>query len=85
MTLEEITDDRVADLDGLTFGPPVAHVYSPLVYARPAGDRYCETYGQDRREVLLTGINPWPSGLSNPYEQFAHSCMSSRRNHVGLV
>ena len=36
MSLKQITDDLIADLDGLTFGPPVTHVYNPLVYARPA-------------------------------------------------
>ena len=68
MPLREITDDLVADLDGLTFGPPVTHVYNPLVYARAAWDAYCERYGTGAREVLLLGMNPGPPGLSIPYE-----------------
>ena len=68
MNLEQITDDLVADLDCLTFGPPVTHVYNPLVYARQAWDLYCEKYGQGPREVLMIGMNPGPPGLSNPYE-----------------
>ena len=61
--LKQITDDLIADLDGLTFGPPVTHVYNPLVYARAAWDLYCEKYGQGRREVLLLGMNPGPFGM----------------------
>ena len=63
MNLERITDDLVADLDGLTFGPPVTHVYNPLIYARAAWDAYCEKYGQGRREVLMIGMNPGPFGM----------------------
>ena len=63
MNLKEITDDLVADLDGLTFGPPVTHVYNPLTYARKPWDLYCEKYGQGQREVLLLGMNPGPFGM----------------------
>ena len=64
MTLAQITDGLVADLAGLSFGPPVAHVYNPLVYARTAWDAYCEKYGQGRREVVLLGMNPGPWGMA---------------------
>lgn len=63
MSLEQITADLVADLDALTFGPPVTHVYNPLIYARAAWDTYCERYGQGPREVLLLGMNPGPFGM----------------------
>jgi hypothetical protein len=66
--LKQITDDLVADLAGLTFGPPVTHVYNPLVYARAAWDAYCEKYGQGRREVLMIGMNPGPWRMSNANE-----------------
>ncbi len=68
MTLTEITNDLVADLDGLTFEPPVTHVYNPLIYAREAWDMYCEKYGQGRREVLLLGMNPGPWGFARANE-----------------
>jgi single-strand selective monofunctional uracil DNA glycosylase len=61
---DTITDALVADLDGLHFGPPVTHVYNPLVYARAPWDRYCQTYGEGRREVLLVGMNPGPWGMA---------------------
>ena len=61
--LKTITDDLVADLAPLTFGPPVTHVYNPLVYARAAWDAYCERYGSGPKEVVLLGMNPGPPGL----------------------
>ncbi len=73
--LKQITDDLIADLAGLTFGPPTAYVYNPLVYARPAWDQYCGKYGQGRREVLLIGMNPGPWGMSQvgvPFGEIAH-------------
>jgi single-strand selective monofunctional uracil DNA glycosylase len=62
--LRSITDDLVAELTGLTFGPPVCTVYNPLVYARAAWDAYCARYGQGTREVLFWGMNPGPFGMA---------------------
>jgi len=73
--LKQITDDLVADLAGLTFSPPVTHVYNPLVYARPAWDRYCELYGEGPREVLALGMNPGPFGMAQvgvPFGEVHH-------------
>jgi single-strand selective monofunctional uracil DNA glycosylase len=75
MTLEQITDDLIADLDGLTFGLPVTHVYNPLIDARAARDTYCEKYGQAPREVLLLGMNPGPYGMAQcgvPFGEIGH-------------
>jgi single-strand selective monofunctional uracil DNA glycosylase len=65
------TDDLVAvgdalarAVDRLRFGPPVAHVYDPLVYARPAWRAYVERYGRGRKEVVLLGMNPGPFGMA---------------------
>ncbi len=63
-TLKAITDDLVADLERLSFAPPTAYVYNPLVYARAPWDIYCERYGQGRREVMLLGMNPGPFGMA---------------------
>ncbi len=62
--LSAITDDLLADLDGLTFGRPVTHVYNPLVYARASWDAYCGRYGQGAKEVVLLGMNPGPWGMA---------------------
>jgi len=64
MSLEQITNDLVADLDGLTFGPPVTHVYNPLVYARASWDTYCERFGKGTRDILFFGMNPGPWGMA---------------------
>ncbi|WP_373045976.1 uracil-DNA glycosylase family protein [Vulgatibacter sp.] len=58
------TDDLVAALRPLRFGPPVTHVYNPLEYARAPWDRYVERWGAGRREVLLLGMNPGPFGMA---------------------
>lgn len=64
MTLEQITDDLVEDLEGLSFGPPVTHVYNPNIYARAPWDAYCDQYGRRTREILLLGMNPGPFGMA---------------------
>lgn len=62
--LKQITDELVAELDGLQFGAPVTHVYNPLIYAREAWDCYCENYGTGKRDILMLGMNPGPWGMS---------------------
>ncbi len=82
MNLARITDDLVADLDGLSFGPPVTHVYNPLVYARAPWDLYCARYGRGSRQVLLLGMNPGPFGMAQtgvPFGEVAHA-----RDWLGL-
>lgn len=64
MSLNSITDRLVRDLRPLQFGPPVAHVYNPLEYARSCWDQYVERFGQGTREVVLVGMNPGPFGMA---------------------
>lgn len=59
-----ITDKLVEAVDRLRFGPPVAWVYNPLVYARRNYDAYCEIYGTGPKEILLVGMNPGPWGMA---------------------
>lgn len=47
----------------LTFAPPVAFVYNPLVYAREPLERYLERWGRSPKEVLFVGMNPGPFGM----------------------
>lgn len=68
----------IADLAGLTFGPPVTHVHNPLTYARKPWGIYCETYGQGRREVLLMGMKSGPPGLSNADEAWTECSAKGR-------
>lgn len=64
MSLEAITDDLIAALAPMSFGPPVTHVYNPLVYARRPWDAYCRRFGQAQREIVLIGMNPGPFGMA---------------------
>ena len=65
MSLKQITDNLVAELNGLTFGPPVTHVYNPLSYAWAPHVHYLERFGADvPREVVLLGMNPGPWGMA---------------------
>ncbi len=64
MSLKTITDDLVKEVEELCFGPPVTHVYNPLVYARASHDLYLLKYAAVRREVVLVGMNPGPFGMA---------------------
>ncbi len=64
MTLLRIGKELGAALNRLRFGPPVARVYNPLVYAWQPFARYHELYGGGTREVLLLGMNPGPWGMA---------------------
>ncbi|MEO8195840.1 MAG: uracil-DNA glycosylase family protein [Thermoanaerobaculia bacterium] len=55
---------RLADAAGeLTFAPPVAFVYNPLVYAREPLELYLERWGCGPKEHLFVGMNPGPFGM----------------------
>ena len=66
--LDRITDDLLADLEGLTFAAPVTHVYNPFEYARPLWDQYCERFGTGPKEAVFLGMNPGPWGMATPNE-----------------
>jgi len=63
-TLERVTADLVQALKGLRFGPPVSHVYHPLIYAAEPHRRYLRLYGDRPKEVVLVGMNPGPWGMA---------------------
>lgn len=47
----------------LAFGPPVAHVYRPLAYARELAEAYVRRFGDGPKEYVLVGMNPGPFGM----------------------
>jgi single-strand selective monofunctional uracil DNA glycosylase len=57
-------DDLALQLAQLHFGPPVTHVYNPMIYARQGLQCYLARYGQAPREVVLVGMNPGPWGMA---------------------
>jgi len=62
--MDPLIDSLLLALKPLVFGPPVTHVYNPLVYARRGYERYLERFGRPPREVLLVGMNPGPWGMA---------------------
>jgi len=62
--LLQIADRLVQRVDALSFGPPVTHVYNPLVYAREAHAEYVRRFGQSPCKALLLGMNPGPFGMA---------------------
>jgi single-strand selective monofunctional uracil DNA glycosylase len=51
------------EVDALRFGPPVTHVYNPLVYAAAPHALYLRRFGAGKGRVLLLGMNPGPFGM----------------------
>ncbi|MCU0559424.1 MAG: single-stranded DNA-binding protein [Desulfobacterales bacterium] len=64
MSLEQITVELAAGLARLSFGPPVAHVYNPLDYARAPYREYLRRFGRRPRPAVLVGMNPGPWGMA---------------------
>lgn len=81
--LATITDDLLRDLRVLRFGPPVTHVYNPLVYARGAWDIYCNRFGGSPKEALLVGLNPGPFGMAQVGVPFGE--VASVRDWMGIT
>jgi single-strand selective monofunctional uracil DNA glycosylase len=63
-SLIAIASDLAGDVDTLSFGPPVSHVYNPLRYAWEPYARYLDRYGAGPREIILLGMNPGPWGMA---------------------
>jgi single-strand selective monofunctional uracil DNA glycosylase len=82
MSWRAITNDLVAELEGLRFGPPVTHVYNPLVYARGAWDRYCAKYGRGPKEFVFLGMNPGPYGMAQTGVPFGE--VAAVRDWLGI-
>lgn len=59
-----ISNKLVKNIEGLRFGPPVTHVYNPLVYAAKPHRAYLRKYAAHPREILLVGMNPGPWGMA---------------------
>ncbi|MFM1904680.1 MAG: hypothetical protein RLZZ440_2580 [Planctomycetota bacterium] len=52
------------EVSGLTFAPPTACIYNPLVYARRSHEAYLARYAVQGVEALLVGMNPGPWGMA---------------------
>ena len=68
MTTTSTVPEQIARTLGRTagrcrFGPPVDHVYNPLVYAFGAHRQYLVRYCRREAGILLLGMNPGPFGM----------------------
>ena len=52
-----------AETSRLEFGPPVAHVYNPLVYAWAPYEAYLRKFGATPKRIVFLGMNPGPFGM----------------------
>ena len=74
--LTRIADELASAVDDLVFGPPVAHVYNPLIYARAAHHAYLDLAGDEPGRVVLLGMNPGPWGMTQtgvPFGEVAYA------------
>jgi single-strand selective monofunctional uracil DNA glycosylase len=83
MALTRIADELAERLGMLRFGPPVTHVYNPLIYARKTHHAYLRRYGSERREIVLIGMNPGPWGMAQTGVPFGE--VSVVRDWLGIA
>ncbi len=62
--LVEAAARLVEETKDLRFGPPISHVYHPLVYAWEPHRVYLERFGGAPKDILLVGMNPGPYGMA---------------------
>jgi hypothetical protein len=48
----------------MRFGPPVTHVYNPLLYAWKTHEIYLRRFGGTPKDVIFLGMNPGPFGMA---------------------
>ncbi|MGD0836358.1 MAG: uracil-DNA glycosylase family protein [Polyangia bacterium] len=73
--LSAISRQLALGVGSLSFAPPVAFVYNPLVYARELHEAYNQRYGQSDKEVILLGMNPGPFGMAQTGIPFGDATM----------
>lgn len=64
MNVIEATRRLSREVESLSFGDPVSHVYNPLEYARASHELYLERFASLGGKVILLGMNPGPFGMA---------------------
>jgi single-strand selective monofunctional uracil DNA glycosylase len=75
MSLIRTSDWLAREAGALTFGPPVACVYNPLVYASALHHEYLKRFGRAPKEALFVGMNPGPFGMAQTGVPFGDAAM----------
>ncbi len=82
MELTRITRKLSRAVGGLSFGPPVSHVYNPLDYARAPSETYLKRFGRSGIEALWLGMNPGPFGMAQTGVPFGEVALV--RDWIGI-
>ena len=82
MSATRISEKLVSGVRNLRFGPPVLHVYNPLVYASAPHAEYLRRFASGRKEVLFVGMNPGPFGMAQTGVPFGD--VSMVRDWMGI-
>lgn len=77
-----IYERLVTRLSPLSFAPPVAVVYNPLVYAAAPHRLYLDRFGHRRGRVLFVGMNPGPFGMAQTGVPFGE--IGAVRDWIGI-
>ena len=70
------------DVDRLSFGPPVTHVYNPLRYAWKAHHAYLARASTSGARFVFMGMNPGPWGMAQTGVPFGE--IAAVRDWIGI-
>ena len=82
MSLEKISSALAAECGALHFGPQVAAVYNPLVYASRPHKLYLKLAGAAPKRVIFLGMNPGPWGMAQTGVPFGE--IAAVRDWLGI-
>jgi len=80
--LQKISAGLAESCGALRFGPPVAALYNPLVYASRPHNRYLELAGAAPKKVIFLGMNPGPWGMAQTGVPFGE--VAAVRDWLGI-
>ncbi len=81
-TLVEVDRRLSRAMDGLSFAPPVSHVYNPLAYAWEPHRDFLEKWGGPGKKLVFLGMNPGPWGMSQTGVPFGEVAIA--RDWLGI-
>ena len=82
MSVVQIASQLSARLSELSFAPPVACVYDPLVYAWAPHSEYLRRFVGGHQSVVLLGMNPGPWGMAQTGVPFGE--VAAARDWMGI-
>ena len=80
--LQKISAGLAENCGALRFGPPVAALYNPLIYASRPHNSYLELAGAAPKRVIFLGMNPGPWGMAQTGVPFGE--VAAVRDWLGI-